>query len=298
MKDDLIHIACAIDNAYAKHCACMILSLLDHCPSDVQERLQIHIITDGLEKGELRKFKRTVRNKCVLKFYTIDNSVLKDAPLSHHLTLSTYYRILLPRILDENIEKVLYLDSDLIVRHDINELWNVNVSSDYIVASREYIPQSHLNNIRMSENSKYFNAGILLINLRKWREEAISNALIEFIAKNPEKLTFHDQDALNIYFENNWVELSKIWNVPSYFYDPVDYSMYFECGIESYLECIVRPKIVHFTGSLKPWYSQSIHPYKYEYFQYLKQTEWKENIGFREIFFLLLRRLKCLFTFH
>ncbi|WP_396126164.1 glycosyltransferase family 8 protein [Anaerobacillus sp. CMMVII] len=182
-----------------------------------------------------------------------------------YITKETYFRILLPELLSSKIKKVLYLDCDLIVKKDISELWNTDIKK-YILAA---VDESSMfgsgrrrrlkKELGISKRSRYFNAGVLLLNLKKWRKDGVSERIVNYLKRHP-KLTFMDQDALNAVLHNEWHQLDYKWNYTTYHWDQFPH---------------VKPAIIHFCGWRKPWNSDI--RYKEEYFKYLKSSMWEES---------------------
>lgn len=119
-----------------------------------------------------------------------------------HLTVETYYRLFISDILPSDIDKVLWLDCDIIVAGDLKELWNEGISDSAVGV----VPDFENNNVRVMNRLKYdaaygyFNAGVLLINLKYWRRENIIPIFTNYISDHYENLYYHDQDVLNYVF--------------------------------------------------------------------------------------------------
>ncbi len=207
-----------------------------------------------------------------IDFLTLDASLFKDVYLRGHiLSLATYARVLIPYIID--INKVLYLDSDMLIKSDISQLYDSNIEDWHLMAVREpMMDRSRNRALGMSETAPYFNSGMLLINCIKWREDKIPDKVLEFARSEHERMFFHDQDALNVILQNKWKLLHPKWNQLANMYDfnsfiQTDYS---ESEFE---ECLNNPCIIHFTW-IKPDSYTCTHPSSAEYGEYLLQTPW------------------------
>jgi glycosyltransferase involved in cell wall biosynthesis len=110
----------------------------------------------------------------------------------------------------------------------------------------------------------------MVMNLQLWRRESIHHKIIDFIAKNPDKIRLADQDGLNAFLYDKWLPLPPRWNQQPYLYKLISPDKEPE-----FLEAIDNPGIIHFTGSVKPWHYADKHPMKKEYLHYLAMTEWK-----------------------
>lgn len=287
---ETVNIVCTIDNNYVQHCSALLASLLDN---NTELKFEIFIITDGIDskqKNKLTKFLDDRNQKFSL--IIIDESILKGAPVSQHISLATYFRICIPQLLDSTIEKVLFLDSDMVVRKSIAPLWNIDINQySHAAAENPRVSADYKRNLGIPESSSYFNAGVLLINLRRWRELNVMQTSIEFINQYRDKIHYWDQDALNYVLQDQWLRVESQWNAHGAFFNSLTLE---ELGVssEEYQQTRHNPAIVHFTGggSCKPWHYNCSHPLREEYYKYLSQTPWHDAqpIGKPG----LLRRLK------
>lgn len=253
-QKETIHIVTAANDAYAEPLAVMLCSLLKNKKSDNP----IHIYVIGSDISEEKKsllVKIAKKYKAKMDFKHIDRAVYSEFATFAYLTRETYYRLSIPELFDETVEKVLYLDCDLIIKKDITELWKIDISG-YLLGAIEdhWIKQSRNVDLFMPENSKYFNAGVLLINVKKWREQHIKEQVMEFLRAHSDRIQYCDQDALNAVLFDQWLPLDLKWNFQTYhLYDPV---------------AKLKPSIIHYTGENKPWNAD--HPLKKYYLKYRK----------------------------
>ena len=115
----------------------------------------------------------------------------------------------------------------------------------------------------------YFNAGIMVINLDYWRQNSVSEKVIDYITHNNSKLLFWDQDALNAILYGKWTSFHPKFNFQTTMItSSID-------NLQEIKEARGNPTIVHFTGSIKPWDFQSKHPFKSKYWDYIKKTPYR-----------------------
>ncbi len=248
----------------------MLVSLFEN---NGQNQILIYLIFDDLNQKEKESIKYYVaKYEQNVIFIQISPERFQHFSISEHISFATYFRILIPEVIDSSIEKVLYLDTDIVVAQNIMELWNVDITNYHFAAIPEPTFNEHAR-LDIPFGAKYFNAGILLINLKKWREEKVSNQVLNFIDANAEKIIFWDQDALNAVLYNKWLALPLKWNQQSVFFEKEISNT--RIDKTELREAIRNPSIIHFTGASKPWEYINFHPFKYKYFQYLKQTQWK-----------------------
>lgn len=272
----MINIICTIDNNYVQHCGVMICSVLSNIKD---EEVHFTIINNGLESSLKNQLKKIIHDfQQHVSFLKVDEDQLKGAMVSCHVSLATYYRLLIPELIDDTIDKVLFLDSDIIVRANINELWNINIdNSTHAAAVNPNISPGFKANLGIAADNSYFNAGVMLINLKAWRELEITIKAIDFINQYPERITFWDQDVLNYLLYQSWTKLEPIWNAQEAIFNNNFTAEELGYKKDEYNQARNNPRIVHFTGAgyCKPWYYHCQHPFKQEYYAYLKKTPWR-----------------------
>jgi lipopolysaccharide biosynthesis glycosyltransferase len=296
-----IDVVFSLDANYIQHFCVAITSLLENNLKNIE---RIFLITD-IDKKQLVKTFSFILTKYykTIVYLKIDDSIIKKFRVDSHISQAAYYRLFLPEILPNDIDKVLYLDSDIVVNEYLDSLFQLEFKSStskgninelkctsgkdpeelYLFAVSEVRWQdlNRLQTIGLS-GCKYFNSGVLLINLRKWRVENITKKLISIALNYKDKLKFHDQDVLNIAFENYWGELNYKFNTVNL----------------DYLEEKVYKKnysIIHYTGGSKPWHFRNRHPLKAVYWYYLWKTPYRyyipEDLTFESILKKLLKPL-------
>lgn len=267
---EAIQLAFTIDKSYVQHLGVLLCSLFEHNPENT---FIIYLVLDFQDNDELQKLKEFVaahRHEVVIVHVEAD--AFSAFKLSDHASSAVYYRLLLPRLLDDSLEKILYLDADIIIKKDLLPLWNTDLQRYPLAAVAEPLFSRH-EMLGLSAGTPYFNSGVMLINLSVWRQQNIGERAMHFIRENPERIIFWDQDGLNAILEGEWLPLSLSWNMQSQFYDD-------RIKTNALSQEVVRatndPAIIHFSSKFKPWHYWCDHPLKSEYFDYLKKTPWKD----------------------
>jgi lipopolysaccharide biosynthesis glycosyltransferase len=280
--EERINVVFTIDNAYVQHLCVALQSLLSNNPST---KFKIYIISEGLVDKNLSYLKKFTSNyQCEIFFIIINDKIFDNLVLGHHFQKATYYRLLIPEFVNEN--KILYLDSDLIVTGSIKELYQTNLEDYYVAAVEDPGFDRHLE-LKMRLDSHYFNAGVMLLNLKLWKETQLHIKVVDFISSNPSVVRYADQDGLNAIIDGKWKKMHLRYNQLSVLFEE-DHKHVLECFSNSEIEESRKsPVIVHFTGAIKPWDFRSNHPYKYLYYQNLKKTSFKwfvpENLTIKNI---------------
>ena len=144
--------------------------------------------------------------------------------------------------------------------------------SDFIIGAVQNDGLYYQQRLGMPEESLFFNSGVMLINLPKWRELNIQQKLINYIDNHFDVMLRNDQDALNAVLHNDWLTLNPQWNTHLYFFTSPHLCRYNQGLLKKILK---DPAVVHFTTQNKPWFYAVKHPFKGQYYKYLKLTEWK-----------------------
>jgi len=185
---------------------------------------------------------------------------LPELQLAAHLTPVTYYRLLLPRLLPERDERVIYLDCDVLVNTDLGELW-AHELGDRSLAGVPDPKFQEWTRLGIDPSDGYFNAGVLLLDLASIRRERLFEAALRFSQEHPEALTWSDQCALNRVFTKRWSPLDKRWN----YQHAAMVQDASESGLARAVE-IASTSVVHFNNYNRPWLPESWHPLQRRYF--------------------------------
>ena len=249
-----------VDNGYVRHMCVTMLSILDN---NLQENICFHVISYDLSP-ENRIYVSTLllKRHAEVKFYDVDIRDLRKFPIGEltgnpNISYATYLRLFIPDLLPKDINKVLYLDCDIVVVHSLHDLWNLDIIDYCLAAIDDYGKAQEFGAKRMGIESgyKYFNAGVLLMNLKKLREIELMDKVTEYLKTDGIRILMHDQDILNGLLYKQRLPLDERWNMMRNTDNTVDYS------------------IIHYAG-LKPWFIECPHPLKHIYYHYLAMTKW------------------------
>ena len=265
--------------ACTNHRFIMPIGVMMHsvCRNNNDLEVRFHVIVDESVTEEDKQDLKDVAEGNSIQFYTVDSRIFSSMPLTEVFSPATYYRLLLPKILPEDLHKVLYLDCDLIVRHSLLSLWETDVDG-YALAAVTDNSESDIviyNRLRYSPSLSYFNAGVLLINLDYWRTNSIDDEIESFIKNHLDRIHYVDQDILNYVLREKKKILPIKYNTQTCFLWVPERALYDYWKYEKeILEAREDPIIVHYIG-LKPWIEGSNHPYKSTFVKYQDETKWK-----------------------
>ena len=272
----MIEVVCCLDDSFVEYSGLMLDSLFVHNPT---ENFRVHIILNSTAcaktKGRLSELgKKFSYEFC---FYTVSHDLIKSFPRKEkdHISVSAYIRLFMADLLPDNIDKVLYLDGDMIVVDSIKELWETKIDDVMVAAVEERYPFDTDSPDRLCypREYSYFNSGVMMVNLKKWRETNFSHRCLELIQNHPERIHLHDQDVLNALVYNQKIFISIRWNLMDFFVYKRPHIQ--DRRIDDWKEAIQHPAIIHFTGKRKPWRHFCDSPYRDFYINFAKSRGWK-----------------------
>ncbi len=257
--------------------------------------IHYHIVTAGLSQASQDKLARNKGSeRSSISYYTIDESFLKNCPVrpGEHVSIATYFRLMLPAILPQSITKVLYIDGDIICVDSIEELWNMPLDGISAMAAPDMRCNDirNLNRLSLDRNDEYLNAGVMLINLDWWRQNDVQNKAIRFISENQDVCLFHDQDALNVVLHGYMQQFPIRYNLQEHFLEPFENQFISQAHYEDLQSALENPCLIHYTGFRKPWHRECVNPLKSAWLYVYSKTEWKGcKLGFRHKGFRLFK---------
>lgn len=262
--------------------------------------LNFHIIIDEtVSEIQITQLTDTLNKYGKVFFYKIDIKDIEKYLIVkvENFPVPIYYRLLMAEILPTSIEKVLYLDADIIIRKDLGALWDVDLKDKAIAAvTNQSDGCKFWKRLSYPKDLGYFNSGVCLINLRYIRENKLTHEFINYIKNNPDTLEMPDQDVLNYVLRDLKITLPLKYNVQEGFYRKQVVKCHSDD--EQYLNSIYDPHVVHYTKD-KPWQKTCKHPLKGLYYNYKKETLWSEDnymehFKYKRVRMRLLMKLKIL----
>ena len=278
-----MEIVCSADNNYVMPIGIMLTSLLEN---NKDTKVNVHLLDGGLtdlSKSQLSDICNQYNQH--ISFYPMDDKLFENFPMgesfqeTHINSMATYYRLYMSKVLPKDIDKVIYLDGDIIILDSLLDMWNYPMEGKPIAAVPDPFNNSvrHYNRLRYSQALGYFNAGVLLVDLKYWRDNNCLELFLDIVQKYRTRLSAFDQDVLNVAFMNKKLFLPLKYNaMPCYLfkiqYNPISWE--FE---EEIAEAQKHPVVVHFSYVPKPWNCDCNNPYKEEFEKYKKMTIWSER---------------------
>jgi lipopolysaccharide biosynthesis glycosyltransferase len=279
-KKKTITLATAINDDYALPFAIMLFSLQSN--SKRNYNIDYYVIDSGVSKAMKKKIFRILDSSLIsLCWIPVSESLYNHLPLWGRGRSQSYHSLLIPKLSEINCDKLIYLDADLLVLENIETLYEEKIDDFMVGAVQDMVipvvsaPKglACYEELCISEKTPYFNSGVLLINLLKWRSENVVDKVVEYLSKYNHKINLYDQDGYNAVLSSSWKALDLRWNViASVAGRPFFKAKYLD--EEHYNRAIKDPWIVHYAGYFKPWLAYLGNRYDHIYREYLK----KQNV--------------------
>lgn len=262
------HIVYATDDNYVRQLGVSLSSLLEH---NSHLQLYIYILDNGISDRNKNWLNKIVNiNNTNLSYVDISNikSFLPTKVDINNLSLSTYARLFLSDLLPTSVDTVLYIDCDTYVCASLAELLNTDLQNYAVAGVEDCMYPSYKEGIGLIASERYMNAGILLINLKIWRELNLKDVFMNFILKYDGKVPHLDQGVINGTIKNRLI-LSLKYNVQSTIFSFRKYSeMLRFFSMKSFydesevIDARSNPVIIHYTSFFlqRPWFDFCLHP--------------------------------------
>ena len=242
-----ISISFAVSNSYAQHLAVVITSILCHNPGSdfVFHVLHRDFSEENMAKvKELENWGKAGENSLgtvSILFHQIDSSRFAQFPIPpelEHITQEMYYRYILPEVLADE-DRTIYSDVDVLCVGDLRPLWEIDLKGNILAAVSEGEAGEFKKRLMgLGGDAPYFYSGLLVMDLKAMRDEGCADELMANTIRFAEKISWPDQDVINLSFRNMILQLGPEWDGINVRYSP------FRKGIA----------IWHFPGfTLKPW---------------------------------------------
>ncbi|POT55639.1 lipopolysaccharide 1,2-glucosyltransferase [Citrobacter amalonaticus] len=271
-----LNISYGIDKNFLYGAGVSVSSVLIHNP-DIN--FTFHIFTDYVDDDYLEMFKETVEKfNTTIIVYLIDPIYFTDLPTSQFWSYATYFRVLSFEYLSESISTLLYLDADVVCKGSLKYITEVKFNDEFaaVIPDNDSTQQASAERLNLPEiKGRYFNAGVIYVNLKKWHEANLTPYLLKLLRGETEygRLKYLDQDALNIAFNMNNIYISKK-------YDQI-YTLKNELkdrGHQGFKQTITDDTVlIHYTGITKPWHLWAAYP-SAQFFNYAREhSPWNKH---------------------
>ena len=264
-----VNVVFGADKIFVEHLAVAICSLFECNPN---LSFSVYVLNSDIDKESWSKLAELAEKygQSLADVKILDHDVEGLIRSGNYYTKATYYRLFIPEKL--NVDKALYLDSDIVVNGSIEDLYNTNIDQYYLAAVADWTQDPH-KDLEMSEHARYFNCGVMLVNLRKWREDRVKERVIDLTRNKPWAMRCADQCGINSIVNGRGMELPPKYNAQAIFFqirfEHIRSELY---SVGQLREAVENPVIIHYSGKDKPWHLGYKHRFRGLYWKYLRQT--------------------------
>lgn len=261
-KENNMNILVAVNDAYVQPLAVMLTSLLEN---NKNVYIQIYLLFSDVSKTNIRKLDRLVkRYSAEFNPIKIKSDFLDNVPING-FAKETYFRLFAFKFLPEKLDKILFLDPDMIIDGSLEDMYNTYMSEDIMYCA---VPDTSngidevKRRLRIPDGGNYYNSGTLLMNLETIRKKFDEEKVIDYAVKHNIMLYYCDQDLLNVFYRNRIYPIERKYNYEARFLNNIDFIKYFLRK--------EKPIIIHYMGAEKPWKKGYSGKYQNKFYKYSK----------------------------
>lgn len=288
MSGNIAHVVYASDDKFAEILGISLVSLYEN--SKDMEDIIVYILDAGIKEENKKKLMSLTQKYNAHELVFIEaKDITKELNMKVTLdrgSIGQYARLFISSVLPDDLDKVLYLDCDIILVKSIKELWNLDLQGKIIAALKDAFSKYYRANINLRQKDVMFNSGVMLIDLNKWKEEKIEDKLLKFIVEKNGKVQQGDQGVLNAVLSSDTFCFHPKYNSVTIFYDfSYEEMLFYRKPPEFYSKEVIKsavdnPYLIHFTTSFlseRPWMVGCQHKYKNEWMKYKEMSPWKDS---------------------
>lgn len=290
-----MNIAYHSSDSYSMVLATSIASLLEN--NKATEIINIYVIEDQISDYNKQRLQKMVNdyNRNIYFIQMPDMNITQNLGLKavrSDWIFNSYCRLYLDQILPVEVDRVLYLDSDVLILGDLTELWNTDLKGKCVAGVTDCLSDKYYELLDMSPTSHYCNSGVQLQDLKAWRERKVGDAVREYVHQSGGYIFFMEQTVFNVVLQDEILILPPIYNsntlIQCLTYSEIiklrkPRGFYLE---EEIVKAKEQPIIAHLTSVFfitnRAWFEKTNHPLKFEFEKYKQLTPWKDEAGFSD----------------
>ena len=280
----------ASDDNYTPLLAVTLYSVLENNEKDFNN-INIYVLDGGISSNNKQRIKSLCEEfdvETTLEFYKYDNlEELLGIKIKATRPLSSYARLFAASLLPKDIDKIIYLDSDALVVDSLKEVWQTNIEDYYFGAVYDVAPKYNNLYLDLPEDWMQYNAGFLLINLKRWRDDSLEQKFLDMIVEKNGEVYNNDQGILNVICKNQIYTLPPHYNIRSPFFE-VGYEKVLQWyGVDEYYskeeveDALANPVFIHLTQFVngRPWFTNAEkHPLRELFDSYVQKTDFRDEV--------------------
>ncbi len=265
----IYNIVIVANDGYIQHSAVMLCSLFE-TNKDKQFRIFL-FTTDISTENESRFLELICKYGCELIIKRIPLDEISDLPVGMWTTFM-YLKLFMPTELPTDVDRCLFLDSDMIIHDNIETLYNRNLNGKVLAAAEDNPDgESHKSRLGLNPSDVYINSGVMVCDIDAWRRMEQNLPIFDY-ARSIANMIMDEQDVIAKYFAGMIDVLPIRWNMVTHYFlrVPKIYDKY----LPTLSEARKNPGIIHFCAPIKPWFKDCNHPYGRLYRLYIQNTAW------------------------
>ena len=267
-----ISLLAALDEKYLPQLSVLLTSAVLNSPGT---RFDLYLLHSNIPDGAMETI-RLWSKRTGNGFFPVQvrNELFQNAPVSRQYPKEMYYRLLAGELLPDNLDRVLYLDPDILIINPLMPLWKLDMKGKPFAAAA-HTGKTELangvNRIRLGMDHDYYNSGVLLMDLQQIRKAVCSEQIFSYVKEHGKELILPDQDLLNALYGDDILSVpDELWN-----YDARNYNNYLlrsggVCALPWVME---HTAILHFCGKVKPWKPRYLYRFGILYRHYMQIAE-------------------------
>lgn len=287
MKINYVPLLYTLDNNYSMQAAVSLTSLFEN---NRNLSFRLLLVSDGISEENINRIKKITERYdneiCIIDMPNLDKLCGADLSTSKW-TKAAYCRLFLCDLVPDDIDKLLYLDPDTIVVDKIDPIIDILFSESFeeyygaACVDPSYTMKKYYG---FKRNENYFNTGLMLVNLKKWRDSNVQDVIIKEIIRRNGKSIDVDQGYINCVMINKIMKLPAKYNVAPPFYRNYEdvchmFSVDEWYSKEEFEQSAKHPVVIHYCGRKtdRPWFVNCDHPRREEWIKYFSMTDWKDT---------------------
>ncbi|MBN1529274.1 MAG: glycosyltransferase family 8 protein [Thermoleophilaceae bacterium] len=256
----------ASDEGFARPLAVAMHSALGHVSPTLA--VEVYVLDNGIGNESRRRLRRAAAGR-EIRWIRVPPDRLVEHRGAEHFTSTSYARLLIPELLPRHVRRAVYLDGDVLVTGDLSPLFELELGNAPFAAVRDYAIGS------TDRERPYFNAGVLAMDLERWRQTGLAERALAYADAQTEPLFWGDQDALNAVAES-WHELDLRWNVQATVLRDIENTRTdLTDRLSRQRDDLCRTAaVLHFAGYHKPWIPRASPPATMRWARALRRSGW------------------------
>lgn len=261
------------DNGYCPFAATTIASV---CKNNVGHHNFYAFINNISNENRTKLINDVTKFGSSISFINITQKDVAKFPIgagtaNDYVSIATYFRLFITSKLPIDVQRVIYLDCDVIVDANISEIWNWKFSKGKFILAADDYPTTAENSIKRLGIDTYFNAGVFVIDVSVAKKYINEEVILQYLIDNKKKIKFHDQDILNALLHDKRELMPIRYNVLNIYYKK-KFSLP-KCYNDT-CDFLENPAIIHFSSRYKPWHTECTHPLINKFETYISLTSY------------------------